>query len=136
MATEARGRFDMKYYWKRLALGLALAWSAASPAHANWVRADSPHFVVFADDSEKNVARFAENLERFHAAMLLVTGRQDTVPSPSNRVTIFAEGSPRKISWLLGDKSNQAEASTRPEPADRAPSCRTSATLRARTTSR
>lgn len=78
--------------------------AAAAPAHANWVRADSPHFVVFANDSEGEVARFAQNLERFHAAMALLTGGGQTVPSPSNRVTIFAVGGARKIEKLAGSE--------------------------------
>ncbi|MBX7483712.1 hypothetical protein K3174_14345 [Qipengyuania sp. 6D47A] len=36
----------------------------AVPAQADWYRADSDHFVIYADDSEKDVARFAEMLER------------------------------------------------------------------------
>lgn len=78
----------------------------AAPAQAGWVKAESPHFVVYADDSERDVRHFAERLERFHAAMAFILGRQDaTSPSPSNRVVIFAVGSEARVQKLLGDKS-------------------------------
>ncbi|MFW2349387.1 hypothetical protein [Qipengyuania sp.] len=81
------------------------ALSLAVPAQAEWLRADSEHFVVFADDSAKDVARFAEMLERYHAAMSFVTGREVDTPSPSNRVTIYAVGSARNIRKLAGIKN-------------------------------
>lgn len=82
---------------------LAMGWT--SPAQADWYKAESPHFVVYADDSERDVTKFAEILERFHAAMVLVTGRKDVVPSPSNRLVIFAVGNERRVQKLVGDKS-------------------------------
>lgn len=88
--------------WVALA---AISLAAAVPAEAKWYKAESPHFVVYADDSERDVTRFAEILERFHAAMALVTGRKDVVPSPSNRVVIFAVGSETQVQKLMGDKS-------------------------------
>jgi tetratricopeptide (TPR) repeat protein len=88
-------------------LRFAIAASIAAPAQAAWHKAESAHFVVYADDSARDVQRFAEILERYHAAMKLLTGRQDAVPSPSNRVTIFAVGSPATIDRLVGQKNSQ-----------------------------
>src|SRR3546814_15442307 len=79
-----------------LALGLA------SPAHAEWYKASSDHFVVYADDSEKDVRRFAEMLESYHEAIAFVIQRKVETPSPSNRVTIFAVGSVRELKALAG----------------------------------
>lgn len=87
-------------------VGLAAAGlSMTTPAKANWYKAESPHFVVYAQDSERDVAKFAEILERFHAAMGIMTGRKDVVPSPSNRVVIFAVGSEAAVQKLVGDKN-------------------------------
>lgn len=86
-------------------LPAALALGLASPVQAGWVKAESPHFVVYADDSARDVGKFAEILERFHSAMALVTGRKDETPSPSNRVVIFAVGNTTQVQKLLGDKS-------------------------------
>ncbi len=86
----------------RAFLAFALCAGMAVPAQADWHEASSEHFVVYADDSAKDVQRFAEMLERYHAAMSLITGRSTEPPSPSNRVTIFAVGSDRQIRKLAG----------------------------------
>jgi tetratricopeptide (TPR) repeat protein len=79
-------------------------------AHADWHVAESDHFVIYADDSEKDIRRFSENLERFHSAMEFITSRELETPSPSNRVTIYVVGSGREVRRLAGDKnSNIAE---------------------------
>jgi tetratricopeptide (TPR) repeat protein len=82
----------------------ALFFGLASPAAAEWHQAESDHFVIFADDSEKDVRRFAEVLESYHSAMEVITGRKLTKPSPSNRVTIYALGSAREVQALLNPK--------------------------------
>ncbi|MBX7501955.1 DUF1570 domain-containing protein [Qipengyuania sp. YG27] len=81
------------------------ALSLAVPAQAEWHRADSQHFVIYADDSAKDVARFSEMLERYHAAMAFVTQREVETPSPSNRLTIYAVGSARKMLKLAGSRN-------------------------------
>lgn len=79
---------------------------AATPAHARWYEASSENFVIYADDSAKDIERFAEQLERYHAAMERVTGRDLEAPSPSNRVTIYVVGSWRDIRKLVGDRNS------------------------------
>lgn len=64
--------------------------------------ASSDHFVVYADDSEKDIRRFAEMLESYHEAIAYVIQRKAEKPSPSNRVTIFAVGSIRDLKALAG----------------------------------
>lgn len=97
----------------RIALAAA-ALALAAPAQAKWHKAESPHFVVYADDSEQDVRKFAEILERFHSAMGLLTGRGDVIPSPSNRLVIFAVGSGGKVAQLIGDKSGKVAGFYRP----------------------
>lgn len=77
----------------------------SAPAHADWHMASSDHFVIYADDSAKDLAKFAEMLERYHAAMAHVTNKSSAAPSPSNRVTIFAVGSVRDLQELAGGNS-------------------------------
>lgn len=57
-------------------------------AYAEWHEASSDHFLVIADQNEKDTREFAERLERFHAAMQYILGREAQKVSPSNRVTI------------------------------------------------
>tara|TARA_A100001391_G_scaffold113447_1_gene76321 strand:- start:9 stop:1601 length:1593 start_codon:yes stop_codon:yes gene_type:complete len=75
----------------------------AFPAQADWYAAESDHFVVYADDRWQDVQEFGEALERYHAALNVLNLREDTKPSPSNRVTIFVVGSEHKVRKLLGE---------------------------------
>lgn len=86
-------------------LAAALALLAAQPAWAEWHEASSDHFVIYADDKERDIERFAENLERYHAAMAYVLNLSAEKPSPSNRVTIFVVGDQNDIRKLAGEGS-------------------------------
>lgn len=88
----------------RKLLAFAALASLSSPALADWYEASSDHFVIYADDREKDVREFASNLERYHSAMELVTGRDIEAPSPSNRVTIFAVGNSDAMRKLTGSR--------------------------------
>ena len=85
-----------------LAFSLALV---SSPARAAWHEASSDNFVIYADDSAKDLKRYAENLERYHSAMAYLTGRKVEKPSPSNRVVVFVVGSQRAVRRLAGGDS-------------------------------
>jgi hypothetical protein len=79
-----------------------------SAASAKWYEASSDHFVIYADDKEEDVREFANNLERYHAALKYVRKFGDKPPpSPSNRVTIFVTKSSGALTKLAGDKSRE-----------------------------
>ena len=88
-------------FWAFLLGFLAIA----TPAEARWYEASTDHFVIYADDSEKDVREYAENLERYQAALVRLTGFNVEKPSPSNRVTIFVVGSQRDIRKLHGGEN-------------------------------
>jgi tetratricopeptide (TPR) repeat protein len=73
------------------------------PASAKWIEASSAHFVVYANDTPRDVERFSAQLERFHAAVGMLLGLNKVVPSPSNRVTIFVVKDDRKVRELAGN---------------------------------
>jgi len=77
----------------------------AHPAWADWYEASSDHFVIYADDKERDIQRFAQELESYHSAMDSLTGRSAGKPSPSNRVVIYVVGGQRDIRELAGGKS-------------------------------
>ena len=82
----------------------------ASPAHAKWHQASSEHFLIYANQSEKDIREFAENLEKYHSAMDLTNTKLFGRPpfpsvSPSNRVTIFVVSNKKDIKELAGIKS-------------------------------
>lgn len=87
---------------QRLFCALAIALATPGAAHAAWLEASSDHFVIYADDSEKDVRRFSDQLERYHAAMAFVTGIGQEVPSPSNRVTVFVVKTGSEVRRLMG----------------------------------
>lgn len=94
--------------WLRIVATLALACTLVlhgDPVSARWHEAQTDRFVIYADDSERDIRRFAANLERYHAAMEIITGRRVEQPSPSNRVTIFVVGSQRELQRTLDIKS-------------------------------
>lgn len=82
-----------------------LAITLAAPAQAEWHEASSEHFLIYADQSERDVREFAENLEKYHAAMAFITSKGTEKVSPSNRVTIFVVNNERAVQKLLGDTS-------------------------------
>jgi predicted ABC-class ATPase len=61
----------------------------AATARADWLEASSDHFVIYGDESERDVGQFAERLELYHSAMAYLFAKPQTKPGPSNRVTIF-----------------------------------------------
>lgn len=76
-----------------------------APARAAWFEASSDHFVIYANDREESVREFAENLERYHSALVLLTNSDFAKPSPSNRLVIFVVGSQGDIRRLAGNDS-------------------------------
>ena len=85
----------------RVLLALCLL-AIPAAAHADWMEASSPHFVVYANDSQRDVVKFSEELELYHEAMEVMTGLDLPDPSPSNRLTVFVVSSPRAVQKLYG----------------------------------
>lgn len=70
-------------------------------AHAAWYEASSDHYVIYADDSVKDLETFTRRMERFHSAMEIATGNKGLKPSPSSRITIYVVRSDREVRKLL-----------------------------------
>lgn len=50
----------------------------AAPAQAAWQRAESKHFVIYSDGSDKDLRRYAERLEAVHWLLKAATGVDDS----------------------------------------------------------
>lgn len=87
-----------------MVLGL-LALFLPGAARAEWLQASSAHFVIYADSNQREIRRFAEQLERYHAAMAYIMQAAPEAPSPSNRVTVFIVGGERQVRNLYGEGS-------------------------------
>lgn len=84
-----------------IALLLLALWPGA--ARAAWHEASSEHFVVYADQSEKQIREFSERLERYHSALALAVPFNAPPPSPSNRVIVFVVENEREVRQLYGE---------------------------------
>lgn len=89
----------------RLVVVLCLLALWPSAARAEWLQASSAHFVIYADDTERDIKRFSDRLERYHAAMAFITGAEMEPPSPSNRITVYVVRSEREVRKLYGANS-------------------------------
>jgi len=87
----------------RLIAAFCLLLALPAAAQAAWFEASSANFVVYADDSERDIRKFAEQLERYHEAMEVITNRELPEPSPSNRVTVYVVGNVSKVQKLYGE---------------------------------
>ncbi|NBU24060.1 MAG: DUF1570 domain-containing protein [Gammaproteobacteria bacterium] len=89
-------------------LSVLLLLFVSGAAHAEWMEASSDHFVVYGDTGEQKLRRVAEQLERFDAAMAMVTGAPRTKPSRSARVTVYMTGTDRDLRKLFAQNGDQA----------------------------
>jgi tetratricopeptide (TPR) repeat protein len=88
-----------------MAIAAVWLWPAlASEARAEtpWLEASSEHFVIYAQDSERDITRFSQQLERYHAGMALLLDSKAPAPSPSNRVTVYVVRTAKEVRELHG----------------------------------
>ena len=72
-----------------LSFAAALALAAASPAHADWFKASSKHFVIYGDGTPDELREFATKVERFDQAVRNARAMEDPPLTDSNRLTIY-----------------------------------------------
>ncbi|MBO9516313.1 MAG: hypothetical protein J7549_19535 [Variovorax sp.] len=70
---------------------------AGVPAHADWQKATNEHFVFYADMKPERLQQLADRLERFDAAMRLITQARETRP-----VTIYMVRNMDEVERLAG----------------------------------
>jgi tetratricopeptide (TPR) repeat protein len=93
-------------YW----IAALLAGTSAIGAQAEWHEASSEHFLVIADQNEKDVRDFSQRLELYHSALSFVLGRKSEVPSPSNRVTVYIVRDVDQVKKIAGVGSSSSLA--------------------------
>lgn len=64
-----------------LVLGVVIAMTAA-PAQAEWRRAESPHFIVYGDVSERAMREYVRKIERFDSVLRLSAPNLSSGPTP------------------------------------------------------
>lgn len=63
--------------------------AAASPVAAEWQRASSAHFVIYADESPEKLRAFAEKLERFDKGVRIARAMKDPPIGDGGRLTVL-----------------------------------------------
>lgn len=91
--------------WRKLAWGLIVLAALPAAARAEWREASSANFLVYADQSEKQVRAFTDMLERYRSAMRYVYRLPEDTSSPSNRLTVFVVRDAAQVRKLMGGSS-------------------------------
>lgn len=74
-----------------LAAVAAMLCGLAAPVSAEWREAKTKHFLIYSQDNEAKLHKFAERLEAVHALMLMATGKQDQENPYPVRVYVVAD---------------------------------------------
>ena len=90
---------------RKLAAILSFTVMQASAATADWQRASSPHFVVYANEPAKELRDFAVKLETFDKAVRHAREMSDPAVGDGNRVTVYVVPSASAVQQLYGDHS-------------------------------
>lgn len=78
--------------------------AAASPAAAAWLRASSPHFLIYSEVGEDKLREQAIDLERFDAMLRLFHNTATSDDAPFNKVTVYVVPNIEVIRRLSRDK--------------------------------
>ena len=68
---------------------VALIVAGATPAQAEWHKASSRHFIIYADTKPEQLSAFAARLERFDQAVRVARSMTDPEVGDGNRLTVF-----------------------------------------------
>jgi tetratricopeptide (TPR) repeat protein len=85
-----------------MACGLLLAPSAG----AEWMRAETPHFVVYEDAGADEIRRLAADLERFDGFIRLFHDKADADGASSNKLTVYVLSDVSAVQRLCGKCAN------------------------------
>jgi hypothetical protein len=80
----------------------AAAMAVAAPAVADWVKAESKHFIIYGDMPLEEMRSYAERLEKFDAAARVVRSMKDPDVGDGNRVQVFVVPTMLDVNRTLG----------------------------------
>lgn len=88
-------------------IGLLLAGASlmAAPAHAEWVEASSPHFLVLGEMPAEQARDWAGRLERIDKVLRTATNTADVQGGAIGKVTVFVVPSTSYIQKMIGNGS-------------------------------
>ncbi|WP_338240563.1 hypothetical protein [Aurantiacibacter hainanensis] len=88
----------------RLLIAAFAALFVATPAHAEWYRAETNNFVIISEDGEEEVRRFAAELERFDMALRYLQNMPigEEQPTDATKLTVYRFGDVGDIGRMAG----------------------------------
>ena len=86
-----------------LVMALAIA---ATPARAEWMRAETKHFVVYEDAKPEVARKLATDLERFDSIIRLFYNQIDRPGAESNKLTVYVVSDVTAVQRLCGNCAN------------------------------
>lgn len=98
--TERTDRMGLNLVHKVLLALAALTVFAASPARAEWLRAETEHFVIQGDTSRGAITEYARKVERFHALLKrILPPKSDDVLAPKLWIYLADGRTDMKAVW-------------------------------------
>lgn len=76
----------------------------AAPLQAAWRVAESAHFIIYSEDDAASLRVFAEELERYDAALRFLQRMRQTTDSHTNKLTIFQVSNVVAVQRMLGGR--------------------------------
>jgi len=81
---------------------ICVALTAASPARATWLEATTPHFIIYSEQSRENLARYADELERFDQGVRPFFDKEDPLLSENGKLKIYVLRNQAAVAALAG----------------------------------
>jgi len=95
------------YFFRRIIFIIWLLLLSVNYTHAKWIEVSTDHFIIYSQQKESKVVDIAQRLEKYHSSMNWLFKRQDVLPSPLNRLTIYVLNTQNKVRHLHnGDNKN------------------------------
>lgn len=86
----------------RMIAAILLAAAMPATALAAWTEARSRHFIIYSQQSPAELKRYAEELERFDAAVRKVRGMKDPALTDAGKLTIYVLRSQAQVADVAG----------------------------------
>lgn len=105
---EATNKFKIGFF-NRIIFIVCLVSLSINYSQAKWIEVSTDHFVIYSQQKESKVIETAQRLEKYHSSLNWLFKRQDVLPSPLNRLTIYVLKTRNKVRSLYnGDNKHVA----------------------------
>lgn len=83
-------------------MAVALALAVSTPAQADWMRAETKHFVVYENAKPEEVRILASDLERFDGYLRLILPMNERPGAESNKLSVYVVPDVQRVQKLYG----------------------------------